>query len=59
MLFDALGEALLHIWKIDTDIRTTSALGESESSQKARKVIAVVFLALLLGCAVAGFCLDA
>ena len=58
MIFDAIGECLVRIWKIDTELRTTSALGESESSRKARKVIAAVFVVLLLGGVVIGICLE-
>jgi hypothetical protein len=51
MIFDAIGDLIAHIWKADTEIRTTSALGESESSRNYRKWLAIIFTILLILCA--------
>ena len=48
MIFDVIGDFIVETWKADTKIRTSSALGESESSKKDRKVIAILFSILLI-----------
>ena len=48
MILEAIGDFILEIWKADTKIRTRSALGESESSKKVRKVIAILIIIILI-----------
>lgn len=51
-MFDALAELIHSIWKADTHVRTTSALGESESSRRYRKVFGIICVILILACCI-------
>jgi hypothetical protein len=53
-MFDAIAELIHAIWRTDTGIRTSSALGESEHSRRYRKVFGVICVVLIAACVVLG-----
>ncbi len=53
-MLDALAEFIHSIWKADTHIRTSSALGESEHSRSYRQVFGVLCALLITACVILG-----